>query len=61
MTCVYIKPDVKKNDTTAMSRATNEVCTGWLDRNCNLWGKIDTFDSARCKFIIEDFFGGENE
>ena len=26
--CVHIKPEVKKNDTTAMTTATNEACIG---------------------------------
>ena len=25
------------------------------------WGRNDTFDGARCKFIKKDFPGGENE
>ena len=39
MTRVYIKPEVKKNDTTAMTTATNEACIGWLDENSYLMGK----------------------
>ena len=37
--CVYIKPEVKKNDTKAMTAAINEACIGWLDENCCLLGK----------------------
>ena len=37
--CVHIKPDVKKNDTTAMTTATNEICIGWWDEKCNLMEK----------------------
>ena len=25
------------------------------------WGRNDTFDSGRCKFIKQDFSGGENQ
>ena len=32
-TCVYIKPELK-NDTTAMTTATNEAYIGWLQENC---------------------------
>ena len=39
MTCVYIKPKVKKKNTTAMITATNEASIGWLDENCYLMGK----------------------
>ena len=39
MTCVYIKPEIKRKDTTAMTAATNEACIGWLDENCYLMGK----------------------
>ena len=28
MTCVYIKPEVIKYDTTAMTTATNNACMG---------------------------------
>ena len=48
MTCVYIKPEVKENDTAAMTTATNETCIGWLHENCCLMGE-------RIKlFIAED-------
>ena len=39
MTCVYTKPEVKKDDTTAMTAATNEACIGWIDENSCLIGK----------------------
>ena len=40
MTCAYIKPKLKKkNDTAAMTTATNKACIGWLDENCYLMGK----------------------
>ena len=42
MTCVYIKPGIKKkNGTTAMTtnKATNKACIGWLDENSDLKGK----------------------
>ena len=39
MTCMYIKPEVKKNDTTEITTATNEPCIGWLDENCYLMRK----------------------
>ena len=39
MTCACIKPEVKKYDTTAMTAATNEACTGWCDENCYLMEK----------------------
>ena len=32
MTCIYIKSQVKKADTTAMTTVTNEACIGW-----NFW------------------------
>ena len=35
---MYIKPEVKTNDTTAMTTATNEACIGWLDESCYLMG-----------------------
>ena len=38
MVCVCIKPLVKKNDTTAMTIATNEAFIGWLEENCYLMG-----------------------
>ena len=38
MTYLYIKPEVKK-DSTAMNTATNEACTGLLDKTCYLMGK----------------------
>ena len=28
MTCVYIKPEVEKKDTTEMNTAINETCIG---------------------------------
>ena len=33
MTGVYIKPEVRKKDTTAMTTATNKACIGWIDEN----------------------------
>ena len=57
---VYIRPEVKKIYTTAMTTATNEACIGWIDENCYFMGKEWHFDSGRCKFIKEDFSGGEN-
>ena len=39
MKYVYIKTEVKKNDTTAMATATNEACIGWLVKNCHLIGE----------------------
>ena len=33
MTYVYIKPEVNKNDTTAMIDVTNEAGIGWLDEH----------------------------
>ena len=39
ITCVYIKPEVKKNYTTGMTTALNEACIGRLDQNCYLMRK----------------------
>ena len=39
MTGVYIKPEVRKKDTTAMTTATNKACIGWIDENWYLMGK----------------------
>ena len=36
MKSLYIKPEIKKNDTTAMATAINEACIGWLHENCCL-------------------------
>ena len=36
---MYIKPEVKTNDTTAMTAATNEDYLGWLHENYYLMGK----------------------
>ena len=36
MIYLYIKPEVKKNDTTAMNTALNEVYVGSLHENCHL-------------------------
>ena len=33
---MYIKPEVKKNDATAMNTALNKVGIGWLHENCHL-------------------------
>ena len=33
MTYVYIKPEVNKNDTTAMIAVTNEAGIRWLDEH----------------------------
>ena len=37
--CVHNKHEVKKNDTTAMTAATNEACMEWLDENYYLMGQ----------------------
>ena len=39
MSCVYIKPEAKKNYTAEMTVATNEACIGWLHENCYLMRK----------------------
>ena len=40
MTCVYLKPEVKKKkDTTAMTAATNDAWIGPLDESCYVRGK----------------------
>ena len=39
MACAYIKSEVKKNDPTAMTTDTNEVCIEWLHEDCYLMGK----------------------
>ena len=36
-TCAYLNPEVKKNDTTAMTTATNEDCIGWWWRRNDTW------------------------
>ena len=36
MIYLYIKPEVKKNDTTAMTTIINEACFGWLHENYSL-------------------------
>ena len=38
MACLYIMPESKTNDTTAMTTATYEACIGWLVENCYLMG-----------------------
>ena len=40
MIYVYIKPEVKKNDTTAMTAAINEACIWRLHENCYLVREI---------------------
>ena len=59
MTRAYIKPEVKKSDTAAMTTATNESCIRWWDENCYLM-ESDTFDSGKCEFIKRNFSGVEN-
>ena len=39
MEYVYMKHEVKKTGTTAMTTATNEACIRSLDENCYLLGK----------------------
>ena len=39
MTYVYRKPEVKKNDTTAMTTITNEAYIEKLHENCYFMGK----------------------
>ena len=40
MIYVYIKPEVKKNDTTAMTAVINETCIWRLHENCYLVREI---------------------
>ena len=35
MTYVHMKPEVKKNEATAVAAVTNEACIGWLHEGCN--------------------------
>ena len=60
MTCVSIKPEVKK-DTIVMTTTTNGACIGWLDENCYLMGRNDTFNSGRCEIIKGNFTRGRNK
>ena len=40
MIYMYIKLEVKKNDTAVMTTAINEACIGWLHENCYLERQI---------------------
>ena len=37
--CVCIKPEVKRDDSTAITTTTYQSSIGWLDENCYLMGK----------------------
>ena len=50
-----------KYNTTEMTTATNEDCTGWLLKNFCFWGRNQTFDNERFKPIKGNFSDGENE
>ena len=58
--CIY-KVWNLKYDTTEMTAATNEDCTGWLLENCCLMGKKWNFWYERFKSIKGDFSDGGNE
>ena len=49
--CVCIKHDVKKMKQTKVITTKLAI---W-------WGRNDTFDIGRCKFVKDNFCGGENE
>ena len=40
---MYIKPEINKNDITAMAVTMNEVCIGWLPENYFLMEKEEHF------------------
>ena len=39
MTCVYMRSEVKRDDTTALNKTTNRTCIGYLAENCYLMGE----------------------
>ena len=58
--CVHIKPEVKKNDTIAITIATNEACIGWWDKKLLFHGEgKELLIVEDAEFIWEDFSGGE--
>ena len=61
MTHVYIKSDVKKIATTAMTAAANKGCMGVYMKTSIWWGGNDTSDRRGCTFVDEDFSGWGNE
>ena len=61
MTYVHIKPEVKRNDTTALTALTIKACVSWFMKTAIWWGGNDSFDKGGCKFGEGDFSGGGNE
>ena len=39
MTCVQMRPEVKRDDTTALNTTTNRTCIRWLAEKCYLMGE----------------------
>ena len=56
MACEYIKSEVKNNNTTAMTSATNEACIGWWDENCYLMGEGMTLLIAEDAYLLGRIF-----
>ena len=56
MACEYIKPEVKSNDTTVMTSATNEAWIGWWDENCYLMGGGMTLLIAEDAYLLRRIF-----
>ena len=61
MTCAYTKPEVKKMIQQQWLQLQMKLVWGDYMKIPIWWGKNDTFDSGKCKFIKKDFSGGENE
>ena len=61
MTCVYMKPEVKNVIQQQWLQLQMKLVYGDQMKIAIWWGKNDIFDSGRCKFIKEDFSGGEND